>query len=126
MGIHDKNQVREVVNKAASELLLLVELALHLAAGGNIHNGTLITEDVTGGIADGSGGVQTNDGGTILAEQSNFMALGRILVVDSFLERFSFRGVGEEVREAPAEQIFLGFITEHANESGIGVDDGAV
>ena len=57
IGVHDENQVREAVDEAAGEFLLLVELALHLAAGGDIHDGTLITNHAAGGVTHGSCGV---------------------------------------------------------------------
>src|SRR5579859_558568 len=45
VGIHDENQIREAVHEAAGKFLLLVELTLHLATGGDVQNGTLITND---------------------------------------------------------------------------------
>src|SRR5271154_195931 len=42
-GIDDQDEVGEIVDEAAGELLLLVEAALHGAALGNVHERTLIT-----------------------------------------------------------------------------------
>ena len=44
--IDDQNEVREIIDEAAGELLLLVEAALHGAALSDVHERTLITDDL--------------------------------------------------------------------------------
>src|ERR1700741_4824474 len=61
-GVHDEDEIGEVVDESASKFLLLVKLALHLAAGGNVQNGALIAKDAAGRIADRPGGGQAKDG----------------------------------------------------------------
>ena len=68
IGIHDENEVRETIDETPREFLLLVELALHLAARSDVHDGTLITNHLAGSVAHGRCGVQTNDGRAILAQ----------------------------------------------------------
>jgi hypothetical protein len=63
-----------------------VELALHLAAGGDIQDRTLITNHAAGGVAHGGGGIQANNGSAILAQQGDFTALGAGLALDFFHE----------------------------------------
>ena len=82
VGIDDEDKVGETVDKAASEFLLFVEALFHVAALGDIHDGALIADHVAGGVANGGGGVQANEGLAILAAQSDFVALGRGLAID--------------------------------------------
>src|SRR5207245_391001 len=51
VGVKDQYQIREVVNKAACEFLLLVEAALHLTALGDIDERALSSKDSTGIVA---------------------------------------------------------------------------
>ena len=125
-GIHDENQIGEAVDEAAREFLFLVELALHLAASGNIHQGTLIADHAAGGVANDAGRVEAVDGRAILAQQSDFAALRRRLALDFLDKRFSRGMVREDFRDALGEQFFLGVVLQHADERGIDVEDGAV
>src|SRR5580700_6072080 len=126
IGIDDQNQIGEVVDQAAREFLFLVELALHLAAGSDVHDRALITDHAAGGVTDGGGRVQTDNGSAILAQEIDFAALGRRLALDFFHKRFSLAVVGENIRNVHGEQFFLGVIAEHADESGIRVEDVAL
>ena len=75
VGVHNENQVGEAVNEAASEFLFFVKALFDGAALCDINEGSLITEDVTGGIADDGGGIQAKERLAIFAAQSDFMAL---------------------------------------------------
>src|SRR5271167_1096601 len=85
-GIHDENQIWEAADEAAGKFLFLMELALHLASGGDVHQGTLIADHAAGSVAHGAGRIEAVDGRAILAQQSNFAALGRGLAFDFFNE----------------------------------------
>src|SRR5216684_8893908 len=88
-GIEHENEIREAVDQAAGELLLLVEAALHFAAFGDVHNRALITHDMAGVIANGGGGVQANNGCAVLADKTDFATLEHGLMFDLLLEELS-------------------------------------
>src|SRR5271168_3961863 len=125
-GIHDENKIGKAVDEAAREFLFLVELALHLASRGDVHQGALITDYAAGGVAHGTGRVETEDGRAILAQQGNFAALRRGLAFDFLDKRFPLGMVREDFRDALGEQFILGIVSEHADQRGIDVEDGAV
>src|SRR6266446_4530934 len=124
-GVEHENEIREAVDEAAGEFLLLVEAALHFAAFGDVHNRALITNNMAGVIANGSGGVQANNRCAVLADESDFAALKRGLMLDLLLEELSLGLVHENLGLFSFQQVILGIVAQHAHESGIRIQDGA-
>ena len=81
-SVKNENQIREAVDQPVRKFLLFVEPAFNFAALGNIHQRALITDDLSAGVANGGGGIQTRDENTVLAQKSDFAARQHRLAVD--------------------------------------------
>src|ERR1700676_2705805 len=125
-GVEDENQIREAVHQTARKFLLLIQTAFHFAPFGDVHQRAVITNDVAAGIADHRGGVQTNERAAVFAGQSDLAPLKLGLALDFQTQEAALLGVRQDVGECTGQKVFLGIVSEHANERGIGVDDAIV
>src|SRR5579885_710867 len=125
-GIENKNEVGKTGDKAPCKLLLLMEAALHFAALGDIHDGALVTGDVTGRIADGGRGIEADDGRAVLPNESDFAALDHGLALDLFLQLLSLDAVDKDLLDILREKFGFRAVAEHAHERGIGVENRAI
>src|SRR6267142_2890257 len=122
--IEHENEIREAVDQATGKFLLLVEAALHFAPLGDVHNRALISHDMAGAIANGGGGVQANNGCSVLANEGDFAALKRRLALDLFLDDLSLGLVHEDLGYFSFEKVILGIVAKHAHEGRICIQDG--
>ena len=123
LGVNDEDQVRETVDQAAGEFLLLVKLLFDGAALGDVHQRALITNDAAAGVADGGSGVEAIDGLAILAAEGDFAALGAGLAIDFASEGGALGFVNENFGDFLGEELFLGAVAEHVDERGIDLED---
>src|SRR5712675_3071688 len=125
-AIHHKDQIRETVDQAAREFLLLVQAALHLPALGNVHQRPVIANDTTVSVAHGAGSIETDQRPSVLARKRNLAPLDHRLAIHFFAQRTTLLFIRKQIGEAPRKQFFLGFISKHARQRRIDVDEPVV
>jgi hypothetical protein len=122
-GIDDKDQVREGVDETAGEFLLLIEALFDGATLGDVGKGALVANHLSGGVADRGGSVEADDGLAVFAAKGDFPALGGRLIVDLASKERALFFVDEDFCNFLREQLFFGRVAEHADESGIDLED---
>src|SRR5882762_9148985 len=125
-AIHHKDQIRETVDQAAREFLLLVQAAFHLPALGNVHQRPVIANDTPVSVAHGAGSIETDQRPSVLARKRNLPPLDHRLAIHFFAQRTTLLFIRKQIGEAPRKQFFLGFISKHARQRRIDVDEPVV
>ena len=82
LEIHDQDQIGETLQQAAAELLLLGQLALHVAFFGDVDQRSLVADDISSGIPYGARGIEKNGGLAIFASQLDFACAYAAAVID--------------------------------------------
>jgi hypothetical protein len=86
----------------------------------------LIAHYAAGIVANGCGCVQANDGSAVLADQCDLPALNHGLALDLIFNALSFCPVDENFPDLPLQYFFLGIVAQHAHQSRIHVQNGAI
>src|SRR2546429_484804 len=124
--VQHEDEVGKVVDQAAREFLLLMEPMLHLAPFGDIHDRALVPDDLSASVAHGGGAVHAHDRASIFAEKRDFAALDHRLRLHLLLQDLAFGGIDKNLGDLPFEQVLFGFVAEHADQCGVGVEDAAL
>src|SRR5947199_394797 len=124
--VQHEDEVGKVVDQAAREFLLLMEPMLQLAPFGDIHDRALVPDDLSASVAHGGGAVHAHDRASIFAEKRDFAALDHRLRLHLLLQDLAFGGIDKNLGDLPFEQVLFGFVAEHADQCGVGVEDAAL
>src|SRR5207302_338443 len=77
-------------------------------------------------VAHGGGAVHAHDRASIFAEKRDFAALDHRLRLHLLLQDLAFGGIDKNLGDLPFEQVLFGFVAEHADQCGVGVEDAAL
>ena len=86
----------------------------------------MIAHHAAGRIAHQRCSVQANDGAAILAKKCHFPPLEHGLGVDLLPKQTALFCIGQQIGERTREEFFLRIVSQHAHQSGIGIQNAVV
>src|SRR5882762_6817562 len=98
-AIHHKDQIRETVDQAPREFLLLVQAALHLSALGDVHQRSVIANDTPARVAHGAGSIETDQRPSILARERDLAPLDHRLSIHLLAQRATLLVIRKQISE---------------------------
>ena len=122
LQVQHRDHFRKVRDQLADEFLFLPQAFFHFNAFGNVDQRALNANHLAKRIADRKSGSQTMNFATVFTAEQDVHVLYRTLLHNPAYQMIPLRRVGVPLPEAARFQIFLEFVTQHAHQRRVGVE----